>query len=192
MNALHSPGQYTTPCTKWFLGENILHTVGENRVEVFFFLQLLILTSKAVEDFLSSGTTGSFVVVAEVLAGTNLKDIQESILALVGNTDKELKVIGRMLGVIENEDFLGLLIEHTASLQNIAAESNGDAVGVALILESFLQANKIDTAAITEAETVDKTIFLNQIFFGICHRYYLSFIYTDFLQGDCIEVCSLP
>lgn len=111
MNALHSPDQDIQHLAINVLGKNIRHTVGENRVEVFFFLQLQILTSEAVADFLSNGTTNSLVMVAEVLAETNLKHIHKCILALVGDANKELKVIRRMSSVIENENILNLLAE---------------------------------------------------------------------------------
>lgn len=111
MNASHSPGQYTTPCNKFSLGNNVLQTVGEDRVEIFLFLQFLTLTSETVEDFLGGRTASSLVVVAEVLAGTDLKHIHEGIFALMGNANKELEIVGGMVSVIKDDNILDLLAE---------------------------------------------------------------------------------
>ena len=73
-----------------------------------------------------------------IFASADLVNIHKSVFALVRNTDEELKVISRMLGIVENKNLLNLLIEKTTGLQRVTAECNRDAIGVALILQSFL------------------------------------------------------
>lgn len=190
MNALHPPGQYTTPCSN-VLGQNIFQTVRQDGVVVLFLLQLLVVTGEGVKEALCHGTTMSLVVAGEVLASADLVNVHESVFALVRNTDEELKVISRMLGIVENKNLLNLLIEKTTGLQRVTAECNRDAIRVALILQSFLQDNQVDAVTVRETNTVNKAILIVQIVSGISHKYYLSFVSRHFLQGECIKKCFI-
>lgn len=150
------------------LGNDILQTVGQDGVEVLFLLQFLGMTRELVEDALGHGKAASIGIVGIVFAGkvfasTDLKNIHEGVFALVSDADKELQVVGRMLRIVENKNLLSLLAEQSPSFQGIAAERDRDAIGIALILQSFLKNNQVDAFSVRETNTGNKTILFVQI-----------------------------